>query len=150
MAEAPPPASFVQAAEFFLVSCPGPEIARRGLRLAAFQPVRGIPGLVTLDPSVPGQSLPKYVRSIVDVAAKLHLRPAYLSTAALKLGWSYSRALRWICFLHGMALRLEGVTADSIAWRLAFADATGWSRFSKRLTGRNHSKLPRASLDYWA
>lgn len=98
MSEAPRTSSFVQVAEFFLISCPGPALARRGLRLVAFQPVRGIPGLV----APPTQE--KYIRSIVDVAAKLHLRPEFLSDTALKRGWSCSKALRWICFfLHGMA-----------------------------------------------
>lgn len=87
---------------------------------------------------------------MVDVAAKLHLRPEYLSDSALKRGWSYSRALRWVRFLHGTALRHEGVAADSIAWRLAFADTAGWSRFTERLTGRTYGRLPAASLDYWA
>ena len=152
MSEPPQTSSFVQAAEFFLISCPGPALAQRGLRLAAFQPVKGIPGLVMPESSAPGRQAPpkKYFRSMVDVAAKLHLRPEYLSDSALKRGWSYSRALRWIRFLHGTALRREGVAADSIAWRLAFADIAGWSRFTERLTGRTLGKLPSASLDYWA
>lgn len=48
-----------------------------------------------------------------------------------------------------MALRHEGVAADSIAWRLDFADIAGWSRFTERLTGRSYGKVPAASLDYW-
>lgn len=58
MSEAPQTSSFVQAAEFFLISCPGPALAQRGLRLVAFQPVKGIPGLVTPESSAPGQAPP--------------------------------------------------------------------------------------------
>lgn len=38
---------FVETVALFLDACPGPPLARTGLRMAALQSVEGIPGLQT-------------------------------------------------------------------------------------------------------
>lgn len=69
----------------------------------------------------------------VEIAKRVGCRRAYLSEAALRHGFQYSRAVRWIRFLHGMALRAEGVGALTLAMRLGFSDLAGWNRFTRRL-----------------
>ena len=90
-----------------------------------------------------------YLRKRTEIAELLGCRPAYLTEAALRHGYQYSTALRWIRFLHGMALRAAGVDALSLATRLGFSDVAGWSRFTKRLVGRTPSQLPNLPLEHW-
>lgn len=155
-------ARFGEEIEFFLKACPGPAVARRGLYHAAFQRVRGIPGL---ERSGQGDGLRRgserrsrsgegggegpYLRRLSEIAEFLGCRPAYLTEAALRHGYQYSRALRWIRFLHGTALRATGVDVLGLAMRLGFSDVAGWSRFTKRLVGRTPSQLPNLPLRYW-
>lgn len=105
--------SFQEGFESYLRACPGPALAEKGLRLAAYQPVTGIPWL---EPSAlrrdgngrsvrPLGSAGRYLRSISDIAAQVNCQPSYLSDAALRRGYSYSRALRWLRFFHGLCLR---------------------------------------------
>ena len=37
--------TFQEGIEFFIRACPGPHMAERGLRIVAYQRIRGIPGL---------------------------------------------------------------------------------------------------------
>ena len=87
--------------------------------------------------------------SITQVAERLDCRAAYLSKAARNHGYSLSRALRWIRFLHAMALVAEGCRVDTVVWRLGFNDVAGWSRFARRLVGRSPRQLPVLPLDHW-
>ena len=149
---------FVREIELFLRACPGPTVARGGLRRAALQPVEGIPGLEdgrregTLDGT--GARAGRggrdgYLWTIGHVAEVLHCRPAYLSEASKDHGYSYSEALRWIRFLHGRALRAEGISAEEVARRLAFHDLAGMGRFTHRLTGKSPKELPTLPLGLW-
>lgn len=156
------PRSFDEEIRFFLNACPGPSVSRRGLYHAAFQRVRGIPGP---DQSGPHDELPggserrrstgegggegSYLRKVAEIAECVGCRPAYLTEAALRHGYRYSRALRWIRFLHGMALHARGVGGLTLAMRLGFSDVAGWTRFTRRLVGRTPSQLPNLPLDYW-
>ena len=114
--------SFDEDIRFFLNACPGPAMARRGLHVAAFQEVRGIPGLErSREDEEPRRGFEggrssgqtegdgSYLRKRTEIAELLGCRPAYLTEAALRHGYQYSRALRWIRFLHGVALRAAGV-----------------------------------------
>lgn len=154
--------SFDEDIRFFLNACPGPAMARRGLHIAAFQEVRGISGLKRSGEDeerrrgfesrrgsgqIEGDG--SYLRKQTEIAELLRCRPAYLTEAALRHGYQYSRALRWIRFFHGVALRAAGVNALSLATRLAFSDVAGWSRFTKKLVGRTPSQLPNLPLEYW-
>lgn len=142
---------FVETVALFLDACPGPPLARTGLGMAALQSVEGIPGLQTQrthgvdtraglntgnENLVGGARHVPYLSSVAGVAKRLRCRPAYLSRASTRHGYSFSRALRWIRLLHGMALRAEGFRVDTVALRLGFSDVSGWSRFTKRLIGR--------------
>lgn len=143
--------SFVTAIDLFLEACPGPPLAQLGLRLAALQPVKGIP---RLDPqgSVASERESEagpYLSSVRQIAKRLRCRPAYLSRSAGKHGYSFARALRWIRFLHAMALLTEGCRVETVAYRLGFSDIAGWSRFTKRLVGRSRKQLPVVPLDVW-
>ena len=155
---------FVETVALFLDACPGPPLARTGLGMAALQSVEGIPGLQTQrthgvdtraglntgnENLVGGARHVPYLSSVAGVAKRLRCRPAYLSRASTRHGYSFSRALRWIRLLHGMALRAEGFRVDTVALRLGFSDVSGWSRFTKRLIGRNPSHLPVLPLDLW-
>ena len=153
---------FDEEIRFFLNACPGPSVPRRGLYRAAFQRVRGIPGLEQYgqhgewlrgaerrSSSGEGGGEGSYLRKVAEIAECVGCRPAYLTEAALRHGYQYSRALRWIRFLHGMALHAEGVGGLTLAMRLGFSDVAGWSRFTRRLVGRTPSQLPNLPLDYW-
>ena len=142
--------SFDEEIKFFLNACPGPAVAKHGLHIAAFQEVRGIQGL---EPSGDGDELREaaeygrrsvhggsdrgYLHRVAEIAERVGCRRAYLSEAALRHGFQYSRAVRWIRFLHGMALRAVGVDALTLAMRLGFSDLAGWSRFTRRLGGKD-------------
>ncbi len=160
--------SFTETIGLFLDACPGPPLARTGIRIAAFQPVKGIPELYASSypdrpPVVRSQSggggggggedsfacTHRYLASATQVARRMKCRPAYLSKAAGKHGYSFSRALRWVRFLHGMALLGDGHRVDTVAWRLGFNDVAGWSRFTTRLVGRSPSQLPVLPLALW-
>ena len=90
-----------------------------------------------------------YFHSVEAVAARLRVRPAYLSQSALRRGYQYSRALRWIRFLHGMALREGGAGALEAVWRIGFSDPSGWTRFVRALVGKDPRELPRVPLEFW-
>lgn len=90
-----------------------------------------------------------YLGSVVAVGNRLNVRPGYLSETAVRHGFSYSKALRWIRYLHGVALLAQGLRLDDVAWRLGFCDVAGWSRFTKRLLGRSPSQLPTLPLEWW-
>ena len=153
---------FDEEIRFFLNACPGPAVVKHGLRLVAFQKVRGIRGL---EPSGEDVAVPAateyrrgsehggddrgYLHRVVEIAERVGCRRAYLSEAALRHGFQYSRAVRWIRFLHGMALRVVGVDALTLAMRLGFSDLAGWNRFTRRLLGRTPSQLPHVPLGYW-
>ncbi len=134
--------SFFNEIDFFLTACPGPPRARRALRTAALQPVRGIPGLGP-------QNETEYLASTRQLTERLKFGPAYLARGAKAHGYSFTRALRWIRFLHAMALLAEGCRVETMAYRVGFSDIAGWSRFSKRLVGRSPSQLPVVPLDHW-
>lgn len=82
--------TFQEAIELFVRACPGPPLAEQGLRLVAYQGVPGIPGL---DPAAAGSDIGptpvakraetgsegRYFASVVQVASRLRVRPAYLS-----------------------------------------------------------------------
>lgn len=154
--------SFAEEIKFFLNACPGPAVARHGLHIAAFQEVRGIPRLVpTREDDEPrevskprrgsgqGEGDRSYLSEVAEVAELIGCRSGYLSEAALRHGYQDSRALRWIRFLHGMALRAEGVSALTLVMRLGFADLAGWNRSTRRLVGRTPRQLPSLPIDYW-
>ena len=147
---------FREAFALFLDACPGPPLAKAALYAAAFQEVEGLPGprasKVRNGAAVRrGQSLEPegYLRSVIDVAQRVKCRPAYLSKAALLHGYMFSRALRWVRFLHGVALLAQGDRLDAVAWRLGFNDVAGWSRFTRRLVGRNPRQLPAVPFEFW-
>lgn len=154
--------SFDEEIRFFVNACPGPAMARRGLQIAAFQEIRGFSGLERSWEDVeqqrgfesrrsPGQTEGdgSYLRKQTEIAELLGCRPAYLTEAALRHGYQYSKALRWIRFFHVVAYRAAGVDALTLATRLGFSDLAGWSRFTKRLVGRTPSQLPNLPLEYW-
>ena len=134
--------SFAKRIDFFLTACPGPPLARHALSIAALQPVRGI---AELGP----ENGNEYLASTTQVAKRAKCRPEYLYRAASTHGYSFAQALRWIRFLHAMALLAEGCRVETLANRLGFSDIAGWSRFTKRLVGRSRSQLPVVPLDYW-
>ena len=145
--------SFVTAIGLFLEACPGPPLAQAGLRIAALQPVKGIP---ELGPKAPAAASDRgepaagpYLSSAQQVGKRLKCRAEYLARAAGKHGYSFSRALRWMRFLHAMALLAEGCRVETVANRLGFSDIAGWSRFTKRLVGRSRSQLPVVPLELW-
>ena len=154
--------SFDEEIRFFLNACPAPAVAKRGLHIVAFQKVGGIR---VLEPSGEGHEVPAaaeygrgsedgggdrgYLHRVAEIAKCVGCRRAYLSEAALRHGFQYSRAVRWIRFLHGMALRAEGVDALTLAMRLGFSDFAGWNRFTRRLVGLTPSQLPSVPLEYW-
>ena len=143
--------TFQEAIEPFILPCPGPELAVRGLRLVAYQRVRGIPGLGA---TATGEAKDKrggkgYIASVAEVARRLNCRPAYLCQSASRLGYSYSRALRWIRFCHGIALRAAGEPSLESAFRTGFHDPSGWTRFTRTLTGKSPKQLPRLPLEDW-
>ena len=147
---------FVREIEFFLRACPGPPVASQGLRIAALQPVVGIPGLEdgwpegTLGGTGAGARLGDgYLRTIDHVARVFRCRPAYLSESSKTHGYSYREALRWIRFLHGRALCAEGVTAEEVVRRLRFRGSADMSRFTRRLIGKTSRQCPTLPLGFW-
>lgn len=96
----------------------------------------------------PGGSV-HYLRSVAEVAAAMRCGAAPLSRAARRHGYSFSRAVRWVTFVHGVGLRRGGDSWERVAWRLRFSDAAGWTRFTTRLVGRTAAQLPHAPLDFW-
>ena len=96
--------SFVNAVELFLEACPGPPLARTGLRMAALQEVKGIAGLegssrtgrvpvarsisVNVRGGVDAARYTKYLSSTKELAKMLKCRPAYLTKAAATHGYS--------------------------------------------------------------
>ena len=148
------PQTFSEAVEPYLNACPGPALAERGLRLVAYQRIAGIPGL-ELVPGGGNESDQEskrhqtYLRSISDVAVGVHCDARYLSDAALRRGYSYSRALRWLRFLHALAMRDAGVPVLSLVRSLGFSDPSGWTRFTKALIGKAPRQIPRVSMGFW-
>lgn len=138
---------FAAVIEPFLAACPGPFLAAQGLRIAASQRIEGITGTESYDRRLGGRR--EYLRSIARVADEIRVRPGYLSESALRRGYQYSRALRWIRFLHGKALYDQGIRSDTLARRLGFADPAGWTRFVKALNGAAPSDLPPLPLGVW-
>lgn len=155
--------SFDEDINFFLNACPGPAVAKHGLHLVAYQAVPGIPASAASQGDDEGRKAADrvgkdggeevghrgYLRSVNGVAERVGCRPGYLTAAARRHGYHYSRALRWIRFLHGMALREAGVSALEVAARLGFSDLAGWSRSTLRLVGRTPTQLPSLPLHWW-
>ena len=147
--------TFQEAAGPYLSACPGPPLAERGLRLVALQRINGIPGLElpftsgTQSPCRQPEGCEPYLRSIAQVAAKVHCKPRYLSDAALRRGYSYSRALRWLRFFHGLVLRETETPALGRLRSLGFSDYAGWSRFTLALVGRSPNQLPNMPIEFW-
>ena len=139
---------FSTCIRLFLNACPGPPLLKKALRLAALQQMAGVPGL-GVDSGGIGWEDGKYLASVADVAGRMKVRPDYLTRAALRRGFSLSRALRWVRFLHAVALLAEGHRVAAVAWTLGFSDAAGWSRFSRRLLGRSYHQFPSLPLEYW-
>lgn len=146
--------TFSEAIEPYLNACPGPALAERGLRLVAYQRIVGIRGL-ELVPGGDGtgdqesKRCQTYLRSISDVAVRVHCDARYLSDAALRRGYSYSRALRWLRFLHALAMRDAGIPVLSLVRSLGFSDPSGWNRFTMALIGKTPRQIPSASMDFW-
>lgn len=144
--------SFVNSIDLFLEACPGPPLAKQGLRMAALQSVKGISRLdskVSVASGLRESDAGPYLSSVRQIAKRVRCRPAYLSRSAGTHGYSFARALRWIRFLHAMALLTEGCRVETVAYRLGFSDIAGWSRFTKRLLGRSRKQLPVVPLDVW-
>ena len=91
----------------------------------------------------------QYLSSTKEIAKLLKCRPAYLTKAAAKQGYSFSRAVRWIRFLHAIALLAGGCRVETMLWRLGFSDAAGWHRFCTRLVGRSPGRLPGLPMELW-
>lgn len=149
-----PPPDFVDEVRPFLSACPGPAAATRGLRVAALQRVEGISGLSTKTQNISVQNGSRgagrgYIHTLRDVATVIDCQPEYLSAAARRRGYQYSHALRWIRFLHLMALKAEGYPTDRWVWPLGFSDAAGVTRFVKALHGRTLRQLPAVPLTFW-
>ena len=145
---------FQVVVEYFIRACPGPPPAEQGLRMVAYQRVPGIVGLEDRTSSALGVSdvsgeREGYFHSVEAVGARLEVRPAHLSQSALRRGYSYSTALRWIRFLHGQALRAGGATPLQAVWRIGFSDPSGWTRFVRALVGKGPRELPRVPLGFW-
>ncbi len=144
--------SFAEAIKSFLTACPGPPLAQAGLHMAALQAVKGIS---ELDPKGSaaferGESdAGSYLWSARQIGDRLNCSAEYLTRAAGKRGYSFARALRWIRFLHAMALLAEECRVETVAYRLGFSDIAGWSRFTKRLVGRSPRQLPVVPLEIW-
>ena len=106
--------------ELFLLACPGPPLARSGLRMVALQQVEGIRSL-----QFPGGGR-AYRSSLVEIAKRLGCSQSYLSRGARSHGYSLSRAVRWVRFLHAVALRAEDCPVETMVRRLGFADIACW------------------------
>lgn len=149
--------SFFELIEPFLEACPGPYLAIRGLRVMAYQHVEGVPAIALSDSEAnrtragrPKKGRRCYLKSVIEIAQQLPgVRPGYLSESALRKGYQYSRALRWIRFLHGRTLYDHGIRGDILARRLGFSDPAGWTRFVKGLVGAVPTALPPRPLAAW-
>ena len=143
---------FHEAIEYFIRACPGPLVAEQGLRIAAYQRIRGIvelkDGSAARRHGLDAERKP-YVRSLRAVANELPVSAGSLSASARRRGYSYSKALRWIRFLHVIAMREEGVPALQAIWWAGFSDPSGWTRFVQTLVGKGPSQLPRVPLGFW-
>lgn len=137
------PLPFNEAITPYLRACPGPAIAEKGLRIMAYQYVPGISGLKQTDGAAP-------FRSVKDIAKAVCCSPGHLSRVALDRGYSFGLAVRWITLLQGIALRQSGCAGKSVARRLGFSDAAGWTRFTRRLIGKTPSQLPHMPVEDWA
>lgn len=141
---------FREVIEFFIRACPGPPLAERGLRIVAYQRIPGIVGLEDGSSDIRGGvEVRGYIASVKNVAKRLNCSPQYLSQSALRRGYSYSRALRWLRFCHGTALRSSGLHTDRCSWRIGFGDPSGWTRFTQALLGKGPSQLPKLPLEFW-
>lgn len=153
MATDPARATFIEKVRPFLEACPGPAVARAGLRHAALQRVKGIPGLDARadDSSIEwaAGSEGRYLHTINDMAELLGCSAAHLSESARRRGYHYSLALRWIRFLHFVSLRTNRCPTDEAAWRLGFNDVAGLTRFVAALHGRTVSQLPSVPFAFW-
>ena len=113
--------SFAEAIKSFLTACPGPPLGQAGLHMAALQAVKGIS---ELDPkgsaaSERGESdAGSYLWSARQIGDRLNCSAEYLTRAAGKRGYSFAKALRWIRFLHAMALLAEECRVETVAYRL--------------------------------
>ena len=149
--------SFAELIERFIEACPGPYLAIKGLRLMAHQRVEGIAALELDGKEAQGSREERGVRgrqgylwSVREIARQLRgVRPGYLSESALRKGYQYSRALRWIRFLHGKALVDRGIRGDVMARRLGFSDPAGWTRFVNALVGSTPTQLTPLPLAAW-
>ena len=147
---------FPDAVEPFIRTCPGPAPAVKALRLVAYQPIRGIPGLPPEDLTHSGpsknndgrKSAP--IRTLKDVADAVSYTADHLAKEARRYGYSIVLAIRWVTFLQGYALHEQGASQTLIARRLGFSDASSWSRFVKSLTGKTPTQLPHLPLSDWA
>ena len=149
--------TFVETIRPFLTACPGPPLAAKGLRIAALQQVDGIPGLdgrdraphthFSRDRRLAGED--RYLRTVREIAERVNWNPRSLSEAARRHGYRYSHALRWIRFLHFLALNAEGCGADQAAYRLGFHDVAGLTRSCRALHGRTLRQLPSVELSLW-
>ncbi len=138
----------------FIPVCPGPALAVRALRLAAYQPVEGIAGLEPdSNGDGPGNTgngrKPAHLHRHGDVANAVSCTADHLSRVARSYGFSIAVAIRWTTFLQGWVLREGGASQTQIARRLGFADAQSWSRFVKNLTGKTPTQLPHLPLSDW-
>ena len=123
------------------------QLRRHPVRSLVPQRIEGITGTESYDRRLGGRR--EYLRSIARVADEIRVRPGYLSESALRRGYQYSRALRWIRFLHGKALHDQGIRSDTLALRIGFADPAGWTRFVKALNGAAPGDLPPLPLGVW-
>ena len=149
-----PPVNFVEEVQPFLLACPGPTAAAKGLRIATLQRVDGIPGLSATTDNMLVHNRGRgqgrgYIHTLRDVATLVPCQPEYLSAAARRRGYKYSYALRWIRFLHLMALKAQGYPTDRWVWPLGFSDVAGVTRFVESLHGRTLRQLPTVPLTFW-
>lgn len=135
---------FHDAVEAYLRACPGPAIARKGLRFMAHQHVTGIPELEGFD--CDGQ----YVRSVKHISRHVFCTPGHLTRVASAHGYSYGLAIRWITLFHAIALKRQGYRWTTVSRNLGFTDSAGLTRFTKRLVGKTPTQLPDLPLEDWA
>ena len=145
---------FMERVQPFLDACPGPRWSKLGLRIMAGQPVEGIPDLesgkwMRANGFRVDHRVDRYLRSVIDVSRFLNVHRGYLSEPASRKGYQYSRALRWIRFLHGLELHRRGYRSLGLAWKIGFHDPSGWTRFVVTLTGSVPSSLPLRPMEYW-
>ncbi len=127
-------------------------MAEKGLRMMAYQDIKGIPLPERVDLHFQKQNSEggRKMGSMKDVAGALFCSPGHLSRLARERGYSYSKAVRWIRFLLGAYLLRQSRSSKAVAWRLGFADSASWCRFTKRLVGKTPKQLPKLPLEDWA